>query len=62
LSPGLQLHIRNLFYEARISFYEGRQIEEAEDHNEEFKKKKKKKLESVNVSPQTVHKWRTKLS
>jgi hypothetical protein len=30
LSPGP-------FYEARVSFDEGRQIKEAEDHNEEFK-------------------------
>jgi hypothetical protein len=38
LSPGLQLHIRSLFYEARVYFDEGRQLKEAKDHNEEFKK------------------------
>jgi hypothetical protein len=29
----------SLFYEATVSFVEGRQIKEAEDHNEELKKK-----------------------
>jgi hypothetical protein len=28
----------SIFYEARVSFDEGRQMKEAEDHNEEFKK------------------------
>jgi hypothetical protein len=40
----------SLFYEARVSFDEGRQIKEVEDHNEELKKifheKKKKKKEN----------------
>jgi hypothetical protein len=33
----------SLFYEARVSFNDGGQIKEAEDHNEEYKKFPRKK-------------------
>jgi hypothetical protein len=36
--PAFNYTYKNLFYKARVSFDEGRQIKEAEDHNEEFKK------------------------
>jgi hypothetical protein len=34
----------SLFYEARVLFSEGRQIQEAEDHDKEFKKISHKKM------------------
>jgi hypothetical protein len=36
-SPAFNYTYESLFYEARASFDEGRQIKEAKDHNEEFK-------------------------
>jgi hypothetical protein len=36
--PTFNYTYESLFFETRVSFDEGRQIEEAEDHNEEFKK------------------------
>jgi hypothetical protein len=36
--PAFNYTYENLFYEAMVSFDEGRQIKEAEDHNEELKR------------------------
>jgi hypothetical protein len=36
--PAFSYTYESLYYEARVSFDEGRQIKEAKDHNEEFKK------------------------
>jgi hypothetical protein len=41
--PSFNYTNEGLFYEARISFDEGKQIKEAEDHNKEFKKKIREK-------------------
>jgi hypothetical protein len=38
LSPAFNYTYESIFYEARVSFDEGRQIKEAENHNGEFKK------------------------
>jgi hypothetical protein len=36
--PAFNYKHESLFYEARLSSYEGRQVKEAKDHKEEFKK------------------------
>jgi hypothetical protein len=39
--PAFNYTYKSLFYEAGVSFDEGRQINEAKDHNKEFKKSTK---------------------
>jgi hypothetical protein len=40
----------SLFYEARVSFDEGRQIKKAEDHDEEFQKILHEKMRATDGS------------
>jgi hypothetical protein len=59
LSPAFNYTYESLFYEASATFDEGRQINEAKDHNEEFKKIPQEKRKPANVSLRTSQKLRT---
>jgi hypothetical protein len=48
---------KSLYYEARVSFDERRQINEMKDHNEEFKKKFHEKKRTTIFSPWMTQKW-----
>jgi hypothetical protein len=49
----------SIFYVARVSFDEGRQIKEAEDHNEELKKILLEKIRKSKYFATDCSKWRT---
>jgi hypothetical protein len=56
--PAFNYTYESLFCKARVAFDEGRQIQVAEDHNEEFKYIFQERIRTSNISPRTAQKVR----